>query len=312
MDDPLRCSGHDDHQPAAALRGRCRPAAIPDQRAGRPGLPRPGPGTAGTSSATAGSPSCAGFLTPAAVRQMIAEADRLAGRAWASDQSHTVYFEPPDDSAGADHPRALLQHSAKKAVAYDLIPDGAPIRRLYESDDLTAFIAAVLGKQVLYRSADPLDALEIAVFGDGDELGWHFDNSEFSVTVMYSEVRGGRPLRLLSPAARRARRELPRRPEGPAGRPGRRRQAAQQPGHARGLPRPARPAPGHPGQRPAAADQLGADLRRAPGHEAEPAHPGAVLRPHRLSRPGGDWRLPPAIPRGCCRVGLRRQDGAGH
>jgi hypothetical protein len=132
-----------------------------------------------------------GFLTPGAVRQMIAEADRLAGRAWASDQSHTVYFEPPDDSAGADHPRALLQHSAKKAVAYDLIPDGAPIRRLYESDDLTGFIAAVLGKQVLYRSADPLDALEIAIFGDGDELGWHFDNSEFSVTVMYAEAEAG-------------------------------------------------------------------------------------------------------------------------
>jgi hypothetical protein len=132
-----------------------------------------------------------GFLTPAAVSQMIAEADRLAGRAWASDQSHTVYFEPPDDSAGADHPRALLQHSAKKAIAYDLIPGGAPIRRLYESTDLTAFIAAVLGKPALYRSADPLDALEIAVFADGDELGWHFDNSEFSVTVMYEEAEAG-------------------------------------------------------------------------------------------------------------------------
>ena len=132
-----------------------------------------------------------GFLTPGAVSQMIAEADRLAGRAWASDQSHTVYFEPPDESAGADHPRALLQHSAKKAIAYDLIPDAAPIRRLYESADLTAFIAAVLGKQVLYRSADPLDALEIAIFGDGDELGWHFDNSEFSVTVMYQPAEAG-------------------------------------------------------------------------------------------------------------------------
>src|SRR6516164_3030630 len=132
-----------------------------------------------------------GFLTPAAVSQMIAAAGRLAGRAWASDQSHTVYFEPPDDSAGADHPRALLQHSAKKAIAYDLIPGDAPIRRLYESADLTGFIAAVLGKQVLYRSADPLDALEIAVFEDGDELGWHFDNSEFSVTVMYAEAEAG-------------------------------------------------------------------------------------------------------------------------
>jgi hypothetical protein len=133
----------------------------------------------------------AGFLTPAAVGEMLAVAERLAGAAWASDQTHTVYFEPPDDSAGADHPRALLQHSAKKAISYDQIPGDAPIRRLYESDDLTGFIAAVLGKDALYRSADPLDALEIAVFGDGDELGWHFDNSEFSVTVMYQQAESG-------------------------------------------------------------------------------------------------------------------------
>ena len=133
----------------------------------------------------------AGFLTPAAVSQMLALASRLAAQAWASDQTHTAYFEPADGSAGPDHPRALRQHSAKKAIAYDQIPAGAPIRRLYESDDLTAFIAAVLGKPVLYRSADPLDALEIAIFDDGDELGWHFDNSEFSVTMMYAEPEAG-------------------------------------------------------------------------------------------------------------------------
>ena len=133
----------------------------------------------------------AGFLTPAAVGEMIAESGRLADRAWVSNQSHTVYFRPPDDSAGPDHPRALMQHSAKKAIAYDLIPADAPMRRLYESDDMTAFIAAVLGKPALYRSADPFDALQIAVFEDGDELGWHFDNSEFSVTVMYTEAEAG-------------------------------------------------------------------------------------------------------------------------
>ena len=132
-----------------------------------------------------------GFLTPAAVSQMLALASGLTAQAWASDQAHTVYFEPPDDTAGPDHPRALLQHSAKRAIACDQIPADAPIRRLYASDDLTAFIAAVLGKEVLYRSADPLDALEIAVFGDGDELGWHFDNSEFSVTVMYQQAEAG-------------------------------------------------------------------------------------------------------------------------
>src|SRR5882672_1859019 len=132
-----------------------------------------------------------GFLTLAAVGQMLTLASQLAAQAWASDQAHTVYFEPADDSAGPDHQRVLLQHSAKQAIAYDQIPADAAIRRLYESDDLTAFIAAVLGKRVLYRGADPLDAVEIAIFGDGDEPGWHFDNSEFSVTVMYQQAEAG-------------------------------------------------------------------------------------------------------------------------
>src|SRR2546429_6946956 len=96
-----------------------------------------------------------GFLTPDAVSQMIAEADRLAGRAWASDQSHTVYFEPPDGSAGADHPRAPLQHSAKKAVAYDLIPDTPPVRRPFRPPGPTPFLAAGLGQAGASPSAAP-------------------------------------------------------------------------------------------------------------------------------------------------------------
>ena len=66
-----------------------------------------------------------GFFTPAAVRQMLTLASQLATQAWASDQAHTIYFEPADDSADPDHPRALLQHSAKEG--HRLRPD--PCRR---------------------------------------------------------------------------------------------------------------------------------------------------------------------------------------
>jgi hypothetical protein len=44
---------------------------------------------------------------------------------------------------------------------------------------------------VLHRSADPLDALQITTFRPGQELGWHFDRSEFSVTVMYQQAEAG-------------------------------------------------------------------------------------------------------------------------
>jgi hypothetical protein len=132
-----------------------------------------------------------GFITAPAVAEMAELAGALASKAWTSGQTHTVYFEPVDLEVPAAHPRAHAVRSAKHGIAYDYIPADAPMRRLYESDDLTRFIAAVLGKPALYRSADPLDALQVTTFRAGDELVCHFDRSEFSVTVMYQQAESG-------------------------------------------------------------------------------------------------------------------------
>jgi len=43
----------------------------------------------------------------------------------------------------------------------------------------------------VFRSADPLDALQITHFHPGEELGWHFDRSKFSVTIMYQRAEEG-------------------------------------------------------------------------------------------------------------------------
>lgn len=133
----------------------------------------------------------AGFIRLEAVEQMVQLAGELEDKAWPTDRTHTVYFEQPDESVPESDPRRHQVRSAKHGIAYDYIPDDAPVRRLYESDDLTAFIAAVLGKEKLYRSADPLDAFQVTTFHPGEELGWHFDRSEFSMTVMYQPAEAG-------------------------------------------------------------------------------------------------------------------------
>lgn len=133
----------------------------------------------------------AGFIRPGAVARMVELAGELSEKAWPMDRTHTVYFERPDEGVPEGHPRRRQVRSAKHGIAYDHIPVDAPVRRLYESDDLTAFIAAVLGKERLYRSADPLDAFQVTTFYPGEELGWHFDRSEFSMTVMYQPAESG-------------------------------------------------------------------------------------------------------------------------
>jgi len=132
-----------------------------------------------------------GFLLPAAIDEMVRISGELDGKAWVTDRPHNIYFTPPAQDVPPDDPRAHLERSAKHGIAYDYIPATAPVRRLYESPELTRFVAAALGKDVLYRSADPLDAFQITRFYPGEELGWHFDNSEFSVTIMYQMPEAG-------------------------------------------------------------------------------------------------------------------------
>jgi hypothetical protein len=132
-----------------------------------------------------------GFVTVQAVERMTGEAGQLVDQAYRQDDVHNVYFEDIDPSLPDDDPRRLLQHSSQAAIAWDLTPADAVVRRLYEWDGLTEFIAAALEKDRLFKSADPLGACNITTYREGDELGWHFDRSEFSVTLMMQKAEEG-------------------------------------------------------------------------------------------------------------------------
>jgi hypothetical protein len=76
-------------------------------------------------------------------------------------------------------------------VAYDLFPADSPTRRLYEWPELTRFVAAILGLDVVYPYADPLGALNLAVMTDGDQLQWHFDQTDFVVSLALQDADEG-------------------------------------------------------------------------------------------------------------------------
>jgi hypothetical protein len=49
----------------------------------------------------------------------------------------------------------------------------------------------VLNKNPLFRFADPLGACSINVFVDGGQHGWHFDESEFTITLLLQQPDKG-------------------------------------------------------------------------------------------------------------------------
>jgi len=133
-----------------------------------------------------------GFLVPEATARMVHEAEELVPLAHPSSGPITIYLAMPDDAFPEEHPRRRLGWSSLAAIGYDLFPPEHALRQLYEWDPLMDFLAACLGRERLFRYADPLGALNVAVMRDGDELWWHFDQTDFVVSIALRDAeRGG-------------------------------------------------------------------------------------------------------------------------
>jgi len=132
-----------------------------------------------------------GFVDPAGVATLVHDADALVERAHHSGGQGTAYLEFPDFTLPADHPRLHFADYAVGAVAYDITPRSSPLRQLYEWDPMKDLIEAILDRGPLSRYADPFGALNLSVMGRGDQLQWHFDQTDFVVSLAIQSAEEG-------------------------------------------------------------------------------------------------------------------------
>jgi hypothetical protein len=133
-----------------------------------------------------------GFLLADAVEALVRESDALAPLAHRSATSATVFLSGADPTLPADDLRHRTLDSSVEVVGYHLFPIDSLLRALYESDELLEFIGRCLGVAELHRYADPFGALNLAIMRDGDQLGWHFDMTDFVVSIaIQSSTSGG-------------------------------------------------------------------------------------------------------------------------
>lgn len=132
-----------------------------------------------------------GFVRDETVSTMADQTLALHPRMFHFREKHTVYFKPQDESVDSAHPLRRLMETEKDTVAYADIPAEYSIREIYESDEVLSFIRDVLSLDTLYRHADPLAALNLQGFTAGQQLGWHFDRSDFSVTLSLQAASAG-------------------------------------------------------------------------------------------------------------------------
>lgn len=133
----------------------------------------------------------AGFMKPDAVEQVRQEGLTKQPQAYYTTNQHNVYLSDADPSFSDDHPRNRRVNSSKGCITDDQIDADSPLRRLYDASEFRDYLGTVLEEASLHPYADPLSSINLHYASEGQELGWHFDNSSFATTLLIEKPAQG-------------------------------------------------------------------------------------------------------------------------
>lgn len=132
-----------------------------------------------------------GFANADAIDQIVIQSAPFEAAAFYTDKTHNVYLTPSDERLADDHPYNRQVESSKGLIADDEIPADSPLRDIYEDTSFRSFLCGVLGIDAIHSYADDLSSINVHFAAEGMELGWHFDNSSFAVTLLLQAAEGG-------------------------------------------------------------------------------------------------------------------------
>ncbi|AOV17031.1 arpA protein [Acidihalobacter aeolianus] len=132
-----------------------------------------------------------GFLRSSVVGTLAAEAEAQKHEAYYTSNTHNVYLTDLRPELGTDHIYNRQVQSSKGCITTDQVSDLSGLKTIYFSDEFRRCVAGIVGKAALYEYADPLSSINVHYASDGQELGWHFDNSEFAITLLLQSPESG-------------------------------------------------------------------------------------------------------------------------
>ncbi|MFM1606310.1 MAG: 2OG-Fe(II) oxygenase [Candidatus Pseudothioglobus sp.] len=131
------------------------------------------------------------FLHSSAIDSILNESKDQEHLAYYCTNNHNVYLEPSDDSLSLNHARNRTVVSSKGCITDNLVPIHSSLRVLYDSEEFKGFLCSVLDEKALYKYDDNLSSINIHYANEGQELGWHFDNSSFAITLLIQKPNEG-------------------------------------------------------------------------------------------------------------------------
>lgn len=131
------------------------------------------------------------FIGPNGLKILQNEAANLKKLAYKSSSEYNVYISDYDESFSFNSARNRIMSTTKKCIPNDMIPKESILQKIYNSTLIKSFFLDILGKESLYPYEDNLSSININYYDEGDALGWHFDNSDFTITLLIKNCQRG-------------------------------------------------------------------------------------------------------------------------
>ncbi|CAJ1942080.1 unnamed protein product [Cylindrotheca closterium] len=127
------------------------------------------------------------FLSGLALQECIQDARAQESTAFTTDDVHTAYLRPINENTDPLSVENLEMRTQVASIAYDELPPNSILGSVYEHPLLRKLVSKIVGKDTIYLSDDSLGCCSINVFRAGYHHSFHFDESEFSTTLMLQE-----------------------------------------------------------------------------------------------------------------------------
>ena len=128
------------------------------------------------------------ILTDEALQSCIQDAQAQEDTAFTTDDVHTAYLRPINPDVSPRSVQNFAMRTQVASIAFDELGTQSTLAEFYRQPALRELVARVVGKKEIYLSEDPLGCCSINVFRPGYHHSFHFDESEFSTTLMLQEA----------------------------------------------------------------------------------------------------------------------------
>ncbi|MGK3744298.1 MAG: hypothetical protein ACI90V_011158 [Bacillariaceae sp.] len=149
------------------------------------------------------------FITIDAINEIVKEMSsgttKLEDQAYTTNTTHTPYLRDIDNNKYPSH--SIFNHKTHTVVAstaYDELSNNSILKQLYNDPRLLHMVSSIVDNvsnnnnqedadekqenKILYLSNDPLGCCSVNVFRPNYYHGFHYDESEFSVTLMIQDA----------------------------------------------------------------------------------------------------------------------------